>query len=135
MPFRILVVEDDRSAAEFVTNGLRQAGFTIEQARTGPDALHLAISEFFDAIILDRNLPGIDGLSVLKALRAANKQTPILILSALAHADERVNGLMAGADDYLTKPFSFSELHLRIQILLKRSVNREIETVLRCGDL
>lgn len=135
MPFRILVVEDDRSAAEFVCNGLRQEGYTVEAAANGPDALHMATSENFDLIVLDRNLPGLDGLSVLRALRAAQSETPILILSALAHADERVLGLKAGADDYLGKPFSFSELQLRIENLLKRRGAKAIETTLRCGDL
>lgn len=135
MPFRILVVEDDPSAAEFVTNGLRQEGHTVEHVGNGPDALHMATSESFDAIVLDRNLSGIDGLSVLKALRAAQRGTPTLILSALAHADERINGLRAGADDYLGKPFSFSELQLRLDNLLKRRGGGQVETTLRCGDL
>jgi two-component system OmpR family response regulator len=135
MPFRVLVVEDDPSAAEFVTNGLRQAGYTVELVGTGPDALHMATAEHFDAIILDRNLPGIDGLSVLKALRAARRETPVLILSALAHADERVNGLKAGANDYLAKPFSFSELELRLENLLRRGVSAQTEIMLKCGDL
>jgi two-component system OmpR family response regulator len=135
MPFRVLVVEDDRSAAEFVTNGLRQHGYTVETVGTGPDALHMAISESFDAIVLDRNLPGLDGLSVLKALRAAKRDLPVLILSALAHADERVNGLESGADDYLTKPFSFSELQIRLENLLKRRAGPGVQTALKCGDL
>ena len=135
MPFRVLVVEDDPNGAEFVTNGLRQAGYTVELVSTGPDALHMATSEHFDAIVLDRNLPGIDGLSVLKALRAAGRETPVLILSALAHADERVSGLRAGADDYLAKPFSFSELELRLENLLRRGSSAQAETVLKCGDL
>jgi two-component system OmpR family response regulator len=135
MPFRILVVEDDPSAAEFVVNGLRQDSYTVEHVASGPAALHMATSEAFDAIVLDRNLPGVDGLSVLKALRAAQKTTPILILSALAHADERVVGLRAGADDYLGKPFSYSELQLRLDNLLKRSGAKTQELVLRCGDL
>lgn len=135
MPFRILVVEDDPSAAEFVVKGLRQDGYTVESVTTGPDALHMATSEHFDAIILDRNLPGLDGLSVLRALRGAQKITPIIILSALAHADERVNGLKAGADDYLGKPFSFSELQIRLDNLLRRHGAKPVETVLTCGDL
>jgi two-component system OmpR family response regulator len=135
MPFRILVVEDDANAAEFVAKGLRQEGLTVEHVATGPDALHMATSEHFDAIVLDRNLPGIDGLAVLRALRAAQKDTPILILSALAHADERITGLRAGADDYLGKPFSFSELHLRLENLLRRRSGGSVETVLTCGDL
>jgi len=135
VPFRILVVEDDPSAAEFVVKGLRQDGYTVESVTTGPDALHMATSEHFDAIILDRNLPGLDGLSVLRALRGAQKSTPIIILSALAHADERVNGLKAGADDYLGKPFSFSELQIRLDNLLRRHGAKAAETVLTCGDL
>ena len=136
MPDRILVVEDDESAAEFVVNGLRQEGFTVECASNGPDALHMATSEPFDAIVLDRNLPGMDGLSVLKALRAADNRTPTIILSAIAHADERVNGLRAGAHDYLTKPFSFSELHARLDNLLAQHTGAtDREAVSRCGDL
>jgi two-component system OmpR family response regulator len=135
MPDRILVVEDDASAAEFVVSGLRQAGFAVESASNGPDGLHLAVSEKFDAIVLDRNLPGMDGLSVLKALRAAQNRTPLIILSAIAHADERVAGLRAGAHDYLTKPFSFSELHARLDNLLTQNSAAEPDTVLRCGDL
>ncbi len=135
MPFRLLVVEDDANAAEFVCNGLRQEGFAVEHAAAGPDALHMALSEPFDLIVLDRNIPGVDGLSVLKALRAAQNETPVIILSALAHADERVSGLRAGADDYLGKPYTFSELHLRIENLLRRRTGRVAETQLSCGDL
>ncbi len=135
MPHRILLVEDDPNAAEYVANGLRQEGLTVEHVATGPDALHMATSEPFDAIVLDRNLPGVDGLSVLKALRAAQKDMPILILSALAHADERINGLRAGADDYLGKPFAFSELHLRLENLLKPRGGKAAETTLACGGL
>jgi two-component system OmpR family response regulator len=135
MPDRILVVEDDPSAAEFVVSGLRQAGFAVERADNGPDGLHLAVSEKFDAIVLDRNLPGMDGLSLLKALRAAQDRTPLIILSAIALADGRVAGLRAGAQDYLTKPFSFSELHARLDNLLMQSNGGEPETTLRCGDL
>lgn len=135
MPYRLLVVEDDANAAEFVCNGLRQEGFAVEHAAAGPDALHMALSEPFDLIVLDRNIPGVDGLSVLKALRAAQNETPVIILSALAHADERVKGLRAGADDYLGKPYTFSELHLRIENLLKRRAGKETQTSLMCGDL
>ncbi len=135
MPFRLLVVEDDANAAEFVCNVLRQEGFAVEHAAAGPDAVHMALSEPFDLIVLDRNIPGVDGLSVLKALRAAQNETPVIILSALAHADERVSGLRAGADDYLGKPYTFSELHLRIENLLRRRTGRVAETQLSCGDL
>lgn len=135
MPFRLLVVEDDPNAAEFVCKGLRQEGFAVEHVAAGPDALHMALSEPFDLIVLDRNIPGVDGLSVLRALRAAQNETPVIILSALAHADERVNGLRAGADDYLGKPYTFSELHLRIENLLKRRAGKDTQTALSCGDL
>lgn len=135
MPYRLLVVEDDANAAEFVCKGLRQEGFAVEHVAAGPDALHMALSEPFDLIVLDRNIPGVDGLSVLKALRAAQNETPVIILSALAHADERVNGLRAGADDYLGKPYTFSELHLRIENLLRRRAGKETQTSLTCGDL
>lgn len=135
MPKRVLVVEDDPSTAAFLTDGLRQEGMTVESATNGPDALHLALSEPFDAVVLDRNLPGLDGLSVLRALRASNKTTPVLILSALAHADERINGLKAGADDYLAKPYSFSELSLRLENLMRKGAATAPETVLRCADL
>ncbi|MEQ1818631.1 MAG: response regulator transcription factor [Terricaulis sp.] len=135
MPYRLLVVEDDANAAEFVCKGLRQEGFAVEHVAAGPDALHMALSEPFDLIVLDRNIPGVDGLSVLKALRAAQNETPVIILSALAHADERVNGLRAGADDYLGKPYTFSELHLRIENLLRRRAGKDTQTSLTCGDL
>lgn len=135
MPSRLLVVEDDPSAAEFVCKGLRQEGFAVEHVAAGPDALHMALSEPFDLIVLDRNIPGVDGLSVLKALRAAQNETPVIVLSALAHADERVNGLRAGADDYLGKPYTFSELVLRVENLLKRRGGKETQTSLSCGDL
>lgn len=135
MAQRILVVEDDTSAAEFIAAGLRQEGHSVERAATGPDALYLATRERFDAIVLDRNLPQLDGLSVLRSLRAAQVDVPVIILSALAHADERVNGLKAGADDYLAKPFSMSELIIRLEILGRRHGTRPSETVLRCGPL
>jgi two-component system OmpR family response regulator len=128
-------VEDDADAAAFVAKGLREEGFTVESVGNGPDALHMATSESFDAIVLDRNRPGLDGLSVLRALRAAKKEMPIMILSALAHADERVAGLRAGADDYMGKPFTFSELHLRLENLLRRRGGSTAETSLTCGDL
>ncbi|MBY0421562.1 MAG: response regulator transcription factor [Parvularculaceae bacterium] len=135
MPKRVLVVEDDPSTSAYLTAGLRQEGMTVETAANGPDALHLALSETFDAVVLDRNLPGLDGLSVLRALRAASKTTPVLILSALAHADERINGLRAGADDYLAKPYAFSELCLRLENLMRKGGSAVGDAVLHCADL
>jgi two-component system OmpR family response regulator len=132
---RVLVVEDDVDTADYVTKGLRETGFTVEHVSDGRDGLYLGSSSSFDAIIMDRMVPGMDGLSVVKALRAGGVETPILILSALGQLDEKVLGLRAGGDDYLTKPFGFSELHARIENLLRRRSGKSVETVLRCGDL
>jgi len=118
---RILLVEDDPTVRGFVAKGLKEAGHVVEQADTGKEGLFLAVSETFDCIILDRMLPGgIDGLRLLETLRAQNNATPVLLLSALAHVDERVAGLKAGSDDYLTKPFAFSELLARVEALYRR---------------
>ena len=135
MSGRILVVEDDMDTADYITKGLREAGYTVEHVADGRDGLYLASSSAFDAVVMDRMLPGMDGLSVVKALRAGGVETPILILSALAQLDERVIGLKAGGDDYLTKPFGFSELHARIENLVRRRGGKSVDTLLRCGDL
>jgi len=135
MSRRILVVEDDADTSAYIANGLRQDGFTVDQVGDGRDALFSASSSGFDAVVMDRMVPGMDGLSVVKALRAAGVQTPILILSALSHLDERVKGLRAGGDDYLTKPFGYSELVARLENLLRRQVPGDAQTVLSCGDL
>ncbi len=135
MSGRVLLVEDDADTADYVAKGLREAGFTVEHVGDGRDGLYLASSSAFDAVIMDRMLPGMDGLSVVKALRAGGVETPILILSALAHMDERVSGLRAGGDDYLTKPFGFSELHARLENLIRRRGGKAVETVLRCADV
>jgi two-component system, OmpR family, response regulator len=132
---RILVVEDDAETADYITKGLRESGFTVEHVEDGRDGLYLASSSSFDAVVMDRMLPGMDGLSVIKALRAGGVETPILILSALSQLDERVCGLRAGGDDYLTKPFGFSELHARLENLVRRRSGKSVETTLRCGDL
>ena len=135
MSRRILLVEDDADTADYILKGLREAGFTAEHVADGRDGLYMASSSDFDAIVMDRMVPGMDGLSVTKAVRAAGVETPILILSALAHLDERVNGLRAGADDYLTKPFGFSELAARLENLMRRGAGKSVETQLGCGDL
>jgi two-component system OmpR family response regulator len=135
MSRRILVVEDDADTADYILKGLREAGFTAEHVADGRDGLYMASSSEFDAIVMDRMMPGMDGLAVTKAVRAAGVQTPILILSALAHLDERVIGLRAGADDYLTKPFGFAELSARLDNLLRRGGAKPVETSLACGDL
>jgi len=132
---KILLVEDDPDTAGYVLSGLRQEGYTAEHVADGRDALYLATSAEFDAIVMDRMVPGMDGLSVVKALRAAEVDTPILILSALGQLDERVKGLHAGGDDYLAKPFAFSELSARLASILRRPARRQAVTALRCGDL
>lgn len=132
---RILLVEDDDKTADYIMKGLRECGFVADRADNGPDGLHMAMTEQYDAVILDRMLPGLDGLSVVKALRAAGRGEPVLILSALAHVDERVTGLRAGGDDYLTKPFAFSELHARLEALLRRPRAISQQTDLQVGDL
>jgi two-component system OmpR family response regulator len=131
---RILVVEDDAETAAYVSKGLREAGFTVEHVSDGRDGFYRASDAAFDAVVMDRMMPGMDGLAVIKALRAAGVSTPILVLSALGELDERVGGLRAGGDDYLTKPFGFSELHARLENLIRRS-GKSVETVLRCGEL
>ena len=133
---RILVVEDDKEVAGFVLKGLREAGHLAEHADNGRDGLFMAASEGFDAIILDRMLPGgIDGLRLLETLRAQDNATPVLFLSALGQVDERVRGLKAGGDDYLTKPFAFAELLARVEALTRRGKNDGPQTKLQVGDL
>ncbi|MDH3228700.1 MAG: winged helix-turn-helix domain-containing protein [Alphaproteobacteria bacterium] len=132
---RVLVIEDDNKTADYITKGLAECGFVADRAENGPDGLHLATTSDYDALILDRMLPGLDGLSVVRALRAAEKTVPVLILSALAHVDERVKGLRAGGDDYLTKPFAFSELHARLEALMRRPQAIVRTTELRVDDL
>jgi two-component system OmpR family response regulator len=133
---RILLIEDDRDVAGFVVKGLREAGHVVEHVDNGRDGLFMATGEPFEAIILDRMLPGgIDGLRVLETLRGQDNQTPVLFLSAMAQVDDRVRGLKAGGDDYLTKPFSFSELLARVEALARRGRNAGPETKLVVGAL
>lgn len=133
---RILVVEDDKDVAGFVVKGLREAGHTVEHADNGRDGLFMGASENFDAIILDRMLPGgIDGLRLLETLRAQDNATPVLFLSALAQVDDRVKGLKAGGDDYLTKPFAFAELLARVEAMARRGKGEGPTTRLSVGDL
>jgi len=133
---RILVVEDDKDVAGFIVRGLKEAGHVVEHAASGRDGLFLATSEAFDAIVLDRMLPGgIDGLNILELLRGQKNPVPVLILSALAEVDERVKGLRAGGDDYLPKPFAFSELLARIEALYRRGKAEGPVTKLTVDDL
>ncbi len=132
---KLLVVEDDRETASYLAKGLGESGYTIDRAQDGREGLFLASSGGYDAIVLDRMLPGMDGLSMLSALRAAEIGTPALILSALGSVDDRVKGLRAGGDDYLVKPFAFSELLARLEALLRRGSAGQTTTVLRVADL
>jgi two-component system, OmpR family, response regulator len=132
---KLLVVEDDRETASYLVKGLGESGYTVDRAGDGREGLFLASSGGYDAIVLDRMLPEIDGLAVLGALRAAEIRTPALILSALGSVDDRVKGLRAGGDDYLVKPFAFSELLARIEALLRRGSAAAAATTLRVADL
>lgn len=133
---RILVIEDDKDVIAYIEKGLRELGFTVDTAADGKDGLFLATTETYDAIITDRMLPGVEGLTILNALRASDIQTPVLVLSALSSVEERVKGLKAGADDYLIKPFAFEELAARLEVMIARSkpVGAE-QTKLQCFDL
>jgi two-component system, OmpR family, response regulator len=133
---RVLIVEDDPQTAHEIRAALGDHGFAVDHAATGREGLLKAAGEPFDAIVLDRMLPGgLDGLGVLSTLRAAGVDAPVLILSALSGVDERVRGLRAGGDDYLTKPFDFLELTARLDVLLRRQSAPQRETVLRTGKL
>jgi two-component system, OmpR family, response regulator len=133
---RVLVVEDDPKTANEIKADLTDHGFEVEHAATGREGLLKAAADQYDVIVLDRMLPGgIDGLGVLSTLRAAGVEAPVLILSALSAVDERVRGLRAGGDDYLTKPFDFLELTARLDVLLRRQTATPRETMLRAGKL
>ena len=132
---RVLVVEDDPKIASFIVNGLKQAGFAVDHCSDGDQGLVMARSVSYDAAVLDLMLPKLDGLSLLKRLRADASKLPVLILSAKASVDDRVQGLQAGGDDYLTKPFAFSELLARLQALIRRSSRTPEPTSLSAGDL
>ncbi|MGE4367480.1 response regulator transcription factor [Thermomonas sp.] len=132
---RILLAEDDAETRQFVERGLREHGHNVLAAERGEDALHLGLTEALDVIVLDRMLPGLDGLGVLKRLRAADVGTPVLMLTALGRIEDRVSGLQAGADDYLVKPFAFSELAARVQALARRRAPASVATVLQAGGI
>jgi len=132
---RILVAEDDTVIADFVAQGLREAGFVVDVAATGPEGLQKALTGGHDAAVIDVMLPGLDGLALIEELRARKVTTPVLILSARHTVDDRVKGLQAGGDDYLTKPFAFAELLARVQALLRRAGGTAEPTRLVLGDL
>jgi len=132
---RVLVIEDDRKIASFIASGLRQEGYAVDLADNGMDGFHLASSESYDAVVVDIMLPRLDGLEVIQGLRREGDLTPVLILSAKHSVDDRVRGLQAGGDDYLTKPFSFAELVARVQALIRRANAVAEPTALSVGDL
>ena len=131
---KILIVEDEQKTGDYLRQGLSEAGFVVDLARDGADGLHLALSEHYDLIVLDVMLPTLDGWSVLQSIRNAGKNTPVLFLTARDQVEQRVKGLDLGADDYLVKPFAFSELLARVRSLLRRGKATEPE-VLKAADL
>jgi len=132
---RVLVIEDDRAAAGYLRKGLREHGYVVDLAADGEEGLILARSENYDVLIVDRMLPKRDGLSIVEDLREHGDQTPILILSALIEVPDKVQGLRAGGDDYLAKPFAFAELLARLEALLRRANPQSAQTRLSAGDL
>jgi two-component system OmpR family response regulator len=132
---RLLVVEDDKKIASFIVKGLKQIGYAVDHCEDGEDALFLAETTTYDAAVVDLMLPGLDGLSLIQRMRSRNVRTPVIILSAKASVDDRVKGLQAGGDDYLTKPFAFSELLARLQALIRRASQTAEPMRLAVGDL
>jgi len=132
---RVLVVEDDVEAAAYIVKGLRESGHVVDHAADGDSGLTLAMSGQFDVLVIDRMLPKRDGLSVVASLRDDGQTTPVLFLSALGEVEDRVSGLRAGGDDYLTKPFAFAELLARIEVLVRRARPGETQTRMKVGGL
>ncbi|MBN3853453.1 response regulator transcription factor [Paraburkholderia sp. Ac-20340] len=134
---KILTIEDDPIVGRDITEELSSAGFEVEWVRTGAEGIARALSPEFDAITLDRVLPGIDGLTIVKTIRSVGVETPVLMISALSDVDERVTGLLAGGDDYIAKPFSATEMRARIQVLLRRrgKLQQQVVTTLNVEDL
>ena len=130
----ILLIEDDNDAASYLIKGLKESGHVIDRASDGEEGLFMALDSNFDVLIVDRMLPKLDGLSLIKKVREDKNDTPILILSALGEVDERVKGLKHGADDYLAKPFSFSELLARLEALNRRNLPDSNSNLLEVGD-
>lgn len=132
---RVLVIEDDVEAAAYIVKGLRESGHVVDHAANGTDGLDLALGGQFDVLVVDRMLPKQDGLSLVESLRGEGETTPVLFLSALGDVEDRVSGLRAGGDDYLTKPFAFAELLARIEVLVRRAKPGEAQTRMRVGGL
>ncbi|MEE8212068.1 MAG: response regulator transcription factor [Acidiferrobacterales bacterium] len=132
---RVLVIEDDADTAAYIRKGLKEQGHVVDHAQDGKEGLFMALEQSYDVTIVDRMLPGLDGLSIIQTLRTSGNTTPVLILSALGEVDDRVQGLRAGGDDYLVKPFAFSELLARLEALVRRADTEAAETSLRVDDL
>ncbi len=132
---RILLIEDDQSAAKYLEKGLAESGHIVDYAADGEDGLHLALTGKYDVLVVDRMLPKRDGLSIIRMLRADKNKTPVLVLSALGEVDDRVDGLRAGGDDYLVKPYAFVELLARLDALVRRGRERDDSGHLRVADL
>lgn len=130
---RVLLIEDDKELADFVAKGLKEQGHVVEISQDGKEGLYLATTESFDVLVVDRMLPKLDGLTIVKTLRGANDKIPVLILSALGEVDDRVIGLKAGGDDYLVKPFAFSELLARLEALQRRRDSESIQATTTLG--
>lgn len=132
---KLLVIEDDRTTADFILHSLQQEGHVVDHVANGRDAVWQAMNGAYDVLIVDRMLPDLDGLSLVKTLRAAKVTTPVIFLTTVGGVDDRIEGLNAGADDYLIKPFAFGELSARLQALARRPNTRMPETILSAGDL
>jgi two-component system OmpR family response regulator len=132
---KILLIEDDNESAKYLLKGLREQGHVVDHCISGRDGLFLATTEHYDAMIIDRMLPEVDGITIVQTLRASNNQTPIILLTALDKVEERVKGLKVGADDYLAKPYSFSELQARLDAITRRKSGEKTTTTLTCADL
>ena len=132
---KILLIEDDKEAAKYMIKGLREQGNVVDHCENGKEGLFMAASEKYDAMIIDRMVPEVDGLTIIQTLRASGNDTPIIILTALDKVEERVKGLKSGADDYLAKPYSFTELMARLETITRRKPGEKSVTKLACDDL
>lgn len=132
---RVLIVEDDLEAAAYMVKGLKESGYVVDHVADGREALYRVAAEAYDAVVVDRMLPGVDGLTIVRTMRSAGNLAPVLILSALGDVDDRVKGLKAGGDDYLVKPYAFAELLARLEALLRRGRADAPDTTLKIADL
>ena len=132
---KLLLIEDDKEAAKYLIKGLREHGYVVDHSLSGKDGMFMAASEKYDAMIIDRMVPEVDGMTIVQTLRASGNETPILFLTALDKVEEKVKGLKAGADDYLAKPYSFTELLARLETITRRKTSTKAQTKLACGDL